>query len=414
MEPREKSFIEYDTELTGFGVRVTPAGSKSYIVEYRPGARGRGVSKRRVTIGPVHIFTPDQARHAARDILASVRLGSDPAADQARRRGTLTVKELGEQFLTEGTTTKKENTTTLYRIYFNKHIVPEIGTHKIDAVTRAMVAKLHRKIGASAPATANRVLVCFSGAISWALKTGLLPDDHRNPCKGIERYKESAKERFLSSEELQRLGASLQLAESEGLPWEPDPAKAAKHAPREENRRIIFAPHITAAIRLLLFTGCRLREILHLRWQDVDFERGMLILPDSKTGRKPVILSAPALAVLNSLKRVGEYVVPGDDLKKPRHDLKKPWGRISAHAGLDGVRLHDLRHTFASTAAAGGASLPIIGKLLGHAQPTTTQRYAHLADDPLRAVADRVGAQVAAALGGAPAAEVVPIRKAKS
>jgi integrase len=133
-----------------------------------------------------------------------------------------------------------------------------------------------------------------------------------------------------------------------------------------------------------------LREILHLRWEHVDFERGCLFLPDSKTGRKTVILNAPALAVLSALERVGPYVVSGDDPAQPRHDLKRPWDAVTKHAGLVGVRLHDLRHTYASFGAGGGLGLPIIGRLLGHAQTATTARYAHLDNDPLQRASEAI------------------------
>ena len=158
------------------------------------------------------------------------------------------------------------------------------------------------------------------------------------------------------------------------------------------------------------FTGCGLREILHLKWEQVDFERGLLFLPESKTGKKTVILNAPALEVLNGLDRVGSYVVPGDDPNKPRADLKRPWAAVTKRAGLDGVRLHDLRHTYASFGAGGGLGLPIIGKLLGHTQASTTQRYAHLDSDPLRRASEHIGGRIAAALEGKRGRAVVPIR----
>jgi integrase len=150
----------------------------------------------------------------------------------------------------------------------------------------------------------------------------------------------------------------------------------------------------------LLFTGCRLREILHLRWEHVDLERGCLFLPESKSGRKTVILSAPALAVLNALERIGPYVVPGDDPEQQRHDLKRPWDAVTKRAGLTGVRLHDLRHTYASFGAGGGLGLPIIGRLLGHVQVATTARYAHLDNDPLRRASEAIARRIAAALDG--------------
>lgn len=173
----------------------------------------------------------------------------------------------------------------------------------------------------------------------------------------------------------------------------------AKHIPKAK-RSNKLAPSAAAALRLLLFTGCRLREILHLRWEHVDLERGCLFLPDSKSGRKTIVLNAPALEVLNALERLGPYVVPGDDPAEPRHDLKRPWDAVTKRANLTGVRLHDLRHTYASFGAGGGLGLPIIGRLLGHANATTTARYAHLDNDPLRRASESIARQIAAALDG--------------
>ncbi len=153
-------------------------------------------------------------------------------------------------------------------------------------------------------------------------------------------------------------------------------------------------------MRLLLFTGCRTREILSLEWSHVDLERGFLFLPDSKTGRKPVVLNAPALAILSELPRVSNYVIAGDEPDKPRHDLKKPWRLIVRRAGLAGLRIHDLRHTHASFGVAAGFGLPIIGEILGHTQPSTTQRYAHLDNNPVRRASKRIGTVIAAALDG--------------
>jgi integrase len=182
---------------------------------------------------------------------------------------------------------------------------------------------------------------------------------------------------------------------------------------KQEHRFTKIGPFPAAALRLLLFTGCRLREILHLKWEQVDIERGLLFLPDSKTGRKTVVLNAPALALLADLDRIGPYVLPGDDPEKPRADLKRPWEAVSKRAGLDGVRLHDLRHTYASFGAGGGLGLPIIGKLLGHTQASTTQRYAHLDNDPLRRATEQIGARIAAAIGEAPSTggELVPLKQ---
>jgi integrase len=149
-----------------------------------------------------------------------------------------------------------------------------------------------------------------------------------------------------------------------------------------------------------LFTGCRLREILNLQWEHVDLERGLLFLPDSKSGRKTVILNAPALTVLNGIQKTGPFVVPGDNPESPRADLKRPWAAITTRSGLSGVRLHDLRHTYASFGAGGGLGLPIIGRLLGHSQVSTTARYAHLDNDPLRRASEAIAGRISAALQG--------------
>jgi len=172
---------------------------------------------------------------------------------------------------------------------------------------------------------------------------------------------------------------------------------------KEAKRRTIIDPFAAAAIRLLILTGARLREILKLKWQHVDLERGLFLLPDSKTGAQSIILNAPALAVLSELKRVGAHVIAsqsaGTEREKPRADLNRPWRSIAKRAGLAGLRLHDLRHSFASVGAGAGLGLPIIGKLLGHARASTTQRYAHLDTDPLRRASDHIGARLVAALG---------------
>jgi integrase len=197
---------------------------------------------------------------------------------------------------------------------------------------------------------------------------------------------------------LERLGGAIREAETIGIPWTVDESKPnAKHVPKSPKRFTKINP-FAAALRLLLFTGCRLREILHLRWEHVDLERGLLFLPDSKSGRKTVILNAPALTVLNGLQQVG--VVPGDNPEQPRPDLKRPWDAVTKRAGLAGVRLHDLRHTYASFGAGGGLGLPIIGRLLGHSQAATTARYAHLDNEPLPHASEAIAGRIAAALEG--------------
>jgi integrase len=223
--------------------------------------------------------------------------------------------------------------------------------------------------------------------LNLAERWGLRPDGS-NPCRHVERYREAKRERFLSEAELGRLGAALAAGEQSGA---------------EE-------PAVVAALRLLVFTGCRMGEVLNLRWADVDLERRCLNLADSKTGARTVTLNAPALEVLAGLERRSEWVIPGRDPRQPLVNLAKPWGRIRDAAKLEGVRVHDLRHSFASVAAGSGHSLLIIGGLLGHRQPTTTKRYAHLSDDPLRAASEAVGERIAAALAAKPPAPVAVLR----
>jgi integrase len=279
--------------------------------------------------------------------------------------------------------------------------LPALGFRRAREITLADIAKLHRKIGAKAPVTANRVIALLSAVFSWAARLGEVPE-HANPVRGITRFRGQGRERFLSSEEIVRLGEALREAETVGLPWTIDDTRATvKHVPKK-NRRTKVSPFATAAIRLLLFTGCRLREILNLRWEEFDRERGMLFLPDSKTGRKPVILSGPALAVLENLPRTGDFVIAGQRANRARHDLKRPWEVIRQRAGLRPIRLHDLRHSFAATGAASNLGLPVIGKLLGHKRAETTSRYAHIAADPLKIAADAIASQLAAKLGDQP------------
>jgi integrase len=382
----------------------------TYMVVYRGGA-GRGAPFRRFTVGAVGKITPQAARKRAKAILGAVAHGEDPAADRASERGALTLNELANRFMADHVEQKrKPGTAIFYRHLLDKIIRPELGTAKADKVTRAALARLHGKLKAT-PFQANRVLAVIGSMYVFASRIGAVPEGY-NPSQRIEKFPEHRRERFLTGDELQRLGAAIRDAETVGIPWEVDERKpTAKHLAKTPRRFTKLSPFASGALRLLLFTGCRLREILNLKWEHVDLERGLLFLPDSKSGRKTVILNAPAMAVLKALEHVGPYVVPGDDPKKPRSDLKRPWDAISKRAGLNGVRLHDLRHTYASFGAGGGLGLPIIGKLLVHTQASTTQRYAHLDADPLRRASEAIGGRIAAALEGKKAA-VVPLKNA--
>ena len=427
--PKAERYELFDSKLKGFGLRVAPSGEKSWIVLYRAGAGGRNALKRRVTIGKVGTLTPEEARDAAQKILSTARLGGDPATAKVERRAAVTVRELAGAFIERHAQAKRKTKTAAhYADILSRLVAPELGALKADAVKRADVARLHLKL-APTPFQANRMLAVVGSMYSFGGKVGLVPEG-LNPARGVERYSEEGRERFLTTKELEQIGAAIREAETVGVPWITDAAKpGAKHLPKDvEQRRTVIAPEAAAALRLLIFTGARLREVLDLRWEHVDMERGLLFLPTSKTGRKTIILNAPALAVLASLEHVSTYVIPGEAVTRPdgttedrpRSDLKRPWAVVSKRAGLEGVRLHDLRHTFASYGAGGGLGLPVIGKLLGHAQAATTQRYAHVGADPLRKASDAIAAALAAAMGepathtGHGGAEVVRLAPSRS
>jgi integrase len=413
VEPSE--YAVWDAQLSGFGVRVRPTGAKSYVVLYRAGT-GRGAPQRRFTIGAVGKITPDKARERAKGILGAVAQGKDPAGEKTDERETPTVGALADRFMAEHVEPKlKPGTVNLYRDILNRIVKPEFGTTKANKLTRAAVAKLHGKLRAT-PVHANRTMTVLASMYSFASNTNIVPEG-TIPVRKIDKYPEARRERFLTSEELERIGVAIREAETTGIPWEVDEdAPKAKHLVKSGNRFTKIGEHAAAALRLLLFTGARLREILHLKWENVDLERGLLFLADSKTGRKTLVLNAPAMAVLVSLPRVGSYVIASDTAgtkdEKPRADLKRPWQTIAKRTGLDGVRLHDLRHTYASFGAGGGLGLPIIGKLLGHTQASTTQRYAHLDNDPLRRATESIGSRIAAALDGKRGATVVAMNRA--
>ncbi|MBM6596528.1 tyrosine-type recombinase/integrase [Microvirga sp. BT291] len=396
--PGPSRYILWDSDISGFGIRIETSGKKTYIVRYRPKGLGRTAPKRFMTIGRHGHLTPDQARAQAQNILGAVAVGSDPAAQVAAAKAAMIVKDAIDLYLKEHVNPKRKERTALeYTSALKRHVIPEIGNRPAEKVTRADLLKLHHKMKDS-PIQANRTLSIVSSLYTFLGKREIVPEGY-NPVRGIDKYPEQGRERYLTSEELGRLGAALIEAETIGLPWQVDETKPkAKHLAAPENRRTKPEPAAIAALRLLLFTGARLREILHLRWQEVDLERGMAFLPDSKTGRKPLMFSNVALEVLKSLPKNSVYVIEGAKKDQPRADLKKPWAAIQLRASLEGVRLHDLRHTFASIGTGASLGLPIVGKLLGHTQPRTTARYAHLDADPLRRAADLISTQISSAM----------------
>jgi integrase len=396
-EPRATRYTIFDRDVRGFGLRVFPSGAKSFVFEYRPGAGGRTAPKQRVTIGRAGDITPDEARRHAEALRARVSLGDDPQAAKAAARKAITVKDLAERFLAEHAEAKRrESTHESYEIVLRRHVLPKLGSRKAETVTHADIAALHLSMK-STPYQANRTVAVVGSMYAFANRQSLVAGD-MNPARRIEKFREERRERFLTLEEIERLGTVLVIAETEGIEWVEPSGPRNRHRPKTASRTVIAAPAI-AAIRLLLFTGARLREILDLKWSDVDLARRLLLLPASKTGRKTIYLGSDAVAVLASLEHLGPYVIPGDHPNRQRSDLKRPWAAISRAAGLEDVRLHDLRHTFASYGAGGGLGLPVIGKLLGHSQPATTARYAHLDASPLHSAADRIGREIGAALG---------------
>jgi integrase len=333
-----------------------------------------------LSLGRFGEITPEQARLLAQKALSKVREGADPADERSQDREAITVKKLVERFLTDHVEEKrKSKTATHYRSVLEGYLVPKYGSKKAQELTRADMAKLHLEIK-HAPYQANRLLAVVASMYSFGDKHGLTPEDF-NPAKKIERFPETRRERFLTTEELQKLGQAFRDLDESGR----------------------FGTAIQALIFLLL-TGARLNEILKLKWSYVDLERGLLLLPDSKTGKKAITLNSASAAILGEMKikaddkRNGEYVFYGADVEIPRSDLKKPWAAVTELAGLEGLRIHDLRHSFASIGAGDGLGLPIVGKLLGHTQASTTQRYAHLDVDPLRKASNAIGSVLVNAL----------------
>jgi integrase len=325
------------------------------------------------------------------------------------------VEALTKRFLDDyAAAHNKPSTVAEYERLIRLHITPKLGKLAVNDVTRDDVREWHAGFRKNRVA-GNRALALLKTLFNQAEEWGLRK--LANPARKVKMFPERGRERFLTSEEIGRLGDTLRISETTGLPWSVDTdAPKAKHTPKEK-RATVIDPHAAAAIRLLLLTGARLREILHARWDWIDWERSLLILPDSKTGKKPIYLPAPALAVLESLPRMAgnPHIIAGHGPRKkkgekletkkptegrPRADLKKPWAAVAKHAGLEGVRLHDLRHSFASIGAGASLGLPIIGKLLGHTQPATTARYSHLDADPLHRAANLIGGHIAAALQG--------------
>ena len=366
----QKDTVFWDGELTGIGVRVYPTGSKVYIAQAR-GPEG----PRRVAVGRHGVINADEARKRAAHIIARIKAGETPVPEPMKPVGGPTVAELCARYLIEYIPVRcKPSTAAGARSVVERHILPALGSLPLAALERAQAAELHQSLYET-PAVANMALRILSSMHGLAEGWGMIPEGASNPCRSLVKFPERRRERFLTDEEFTRLGEALDQVEAEG--------GASASA--------------VAAIRLLALTGCRRSEIFGLRWEHVALDQAELRLPDSKTRARAVPLPPQAVELLTGLPRVpgNPWVIPGRKPGTHLRNIEEAWRAIRERAGLEGVRIHDLRHSYASRALALGESLPMIGRLLGHGLLETTARYAQLARDSAQRAAERVAANIA-------------------
>jgi integrase len=391
LTPCDRDQFVFDAMLAGFALRVTPAGRKVFIVQTRAG----GV-KRRVTIGYHPNISVAEARAIAHQMTADLRAGKDPTTERHIRQqaiavGGKTIAQLAEQWMTEHVRAKlKPRTVADYELLLTKSILPALGHLTVTGITRADVSALHAAMKAT-PRRANYTIRTVQGMLTFACANGMrAPLD--NPVRKLKLYREGHHERFLSEDEIGKAAEAIDEAERGG----------------------VIGPHAAAGLRLALFTGARSGEITAAKWSHVDWQRKFIRLPDSKTNDPRTIhLSDAAIEVLRTLPRVGPYIVAGANEGEPYKNLSRAWIVAREKRGLNDVRLHDLRHSYASLAAGRGVSLMMIGKLLGHKAPATTQRYAHLARDAVAAVNDELGDAMTAAIAKAGAPTPANVTKLK-
>ena len=389
-----RDLFVWDKELKGFGIRLKPSRAGAYLVQYR-NKYGR---TRRLVVGKLGVLTPDEARNLARRQLASVAEGADPSADRKRALQVITVSELCDRYLKDATGRIKDSTLAADRSRIDRHVRPLIGNLPVNSITHSDVAKLQTDIanGRSAvkeirkgrggrttggKGVAARTVGMFGTILQYAVRHEILPT---NVARGIEKYPDIKKQRFLSLEEITALGQAMDLASGE--------SKAG-----------------LAAIRLLLLTGCRRGEILGLQWSAVDTKSRCIRFTDTKSGPQLRVVGAAAVELLQS-KPCGDesiYVLPSDRGDGHFIGLPRVLGRLCAEAKLNDVTVHTLRHTFAATAATIGFSELTIAGLLGHRVKGVTARYAHVPDSALLIAADRVAGLIAKTLAGATCATVL-------
>ncbi len=395
LQPAASEYTVWDTEVRRFGIRVYTTGARLYVLRLRVGGRQRWM-----TIGRHgDPWTPDTARTKALELLGKAAQGKDPVNERETGKATPTLAEFAERYLLEYAMPHKKPATLTADLSLlgldravadeprpfvrngnKRSILEALGPVRIDVIGPAHVTRLHLA-WKETPTRANRALALLSHMFTMAERWNLRPQAS-NPCRHVERFRESRRERFLSPAELARLGETLTTLEAAGG----------------------ASAYGLAAVRLLIFTGARASEMLAMTWDSVNLDAGTVRLADSKTGAKTVFLNPPAVEILARLPRRDDnaHVIAGGNAGAALtlSGLEQVWQRVRETAGLTDVRLHDLRHSFASVAAARGQSLTVIGALLGHTQPATTQRYAHLSADPLRAASDAVAAEIANAMRG--------------
>jgi integrase len=372
---KEKDYLMFDSELPCFGVRIMPSGRKFYLVQYR----ANRTQVRRKSLGMHGVISLEQARKRALKLLASVQEGNDPVAEAKSKQNALTINDLATRFISEHINIHlKARTADGYKRNLRKFILPKIGHLKITEVSRADIATFHHS-RRNAPYEANRCLEIISKMFNLAEMWGLRADG-TNPRRHIKKYPEKKRERYLTPEETKSLGLALKQMELEG----------------------VESLSAMNCIKLLLLTGCRLGEIQTLQWQFIDWQQNVIRLPDSKTGARVIYAGEHVIKLLREIRehwqtpKDNPYVIYGTLPQAHLSDMQKPWRRIRKRAGIEDVRIHDLRHSFASYAASQGMSLTMIGKLLGHTQVQTTARYAHLMAEPIKQAAEGVSADIVA------------------